>query len=468
MRESSRRLLAIDDLDASFAAGAAQDDARPVIPKPDELGWWDWAVFLLHTAAEIEHVLMVQYLYAAYSLADADFRGPAVPTDAAAQTAAWRTKITKIAKEEMAHLLTEQNLLRFIDAPLNIEREDFPFRSALYPFPLSLEPLSRMTLAKYVVAEMPADPQAPELDTIVALAQASAGGMVPNRVGIIFDTLIDVFSDSAKLPDTDFRPQTATTLQATSDDWFGFSPDLIVRRISTRDQAVAALRAVGEQGEGSDEAPPGAPQSHFDQFLNIYRAFPEHEDLAASTWVPTRQVPVNPTTSPAASRDPSLEAARITHPVTRLWAQLFNVRYRMVLADLAHALQLDGPLADGGAATPRGLLRDWTFLQMRGRGGGGMKGLAQVLTRRPAKPGGESACAGPPFELPYTLTIPDTEHGRWRLHLALLNASAELIDHLRDAGDQGLLLEGEAELLDQLTSIDAEARTTVQEQLSAP
>jgi hypothetical protein len=52
------------------------------IEKPDELTWWDWTVFLLHTAAEIEHALMVQYLYAAYSLADAGHTGTDVPPNA--------------------------------------------------------------------------------------------------------------------------------------------------------------------------------------------------------------------------------------------------------------------------------------------------------------------------------------------------------------------------------------------------
>jgi len=31
----------------------------PADTKPEELTWWDWTVFLLHTAAEIEHALMV-------------------------------------------------------------------------------------------------------------------------------------------------------------------------------------------------------------------------------------------------------------------------------------------------------------------------------------------------------------------------------------------------------------------------
>jgi hypothetical protein len=154
----SARFLAVEGLDTSAAPGVAEAPAVQTIPKPDELGWWDWAVLLLHTAAEIEHALMAQYLYAAYSLADADFTGTQVPADAGTSTARWRDTSISIAREEMVHLLTEQNLLRFIGAPLNFEREDFPFRSTLYPFPLALQPLTKTSLAKYVAAEMPADP----------------------------------------------------------------------------------------------------------------------------------------------------------------------------------------------------------------------------------------------------------------------------------------------------------------------
>lgn len=459
---TSSRLLFVDDVDEPDEALAQAVPTVKTIPKPDELGWWDWAVFLLHTAAEIEHVLMVEYLYAAYSLADSGFTGTAVPVDAATRTATWRATITGIAREEMAHLLTEQNLLRFIDGPHNFEREDFPFRSALYPFPLSLEPLNRTSLAKYIAAEMPADPAVPDIEEITARATLGAGGMTPNRVGIVFDTLIDIFSDPTKLTDADLRNQTATTLQAASNDWFGFFPGLIIMTISSRDEAVAALRAVGEQGEGSDTMPPGAPPAHFDRFLQIYREFPETESANEPEWLPTRHVPVNPTTAAQAAADPAVEESRITHPVTRLWAQLFNVRYRMILVDLAHALEVDGPLVDdNGVPTPRGNVRDWAFQQMRGEGLSGMRGIAEILTSRPRKPdAAATGCAGPPFELPYTFATPDTEHGRWRLQLALLDASAGLVTRLRGAGETGTVL-------DELESIDASARTIVQQQLAA-
>ena len=56
---------------ARLAVRAAKVEAE--VPPP-EFNGRDYAIFLLHVAAEIEHSLMVQYLFAAYSLG-----GPNVP-----------------------------------------------------------------------------------------------------------------------------------------------------------------------------------------------------------------------------------------------------------------------------------------------------------------------------------------------------------------------------------------------------
>jgi len=456
-RSRARFLELVPEPVVAELAPAADAGPDEPIAKPTELTWWDWAVFLLHTAAEIEHVLMVQYLYAAYSLADGDFSGPNVPADAKTRTDNWRAIITQIAREEMAHLLTEQNLLRFIGGPLNLEREDFPFRSTLYPFPLSLQPLTRDSLAKYVAAEMPAAPDAPDIDKIVARAVGAAGGFRPNRVGRLFATLVDVFKDPAKLPDSDFRPSTAADQQAGEAEWSQFFPGLIIRTMTNRAEAVDALQDIGEQGEGPQNPPAGGPTSHFDHFIEIYRAFPESTD-----WVPTRPVPTDPTTNTIPDPDPVAERNRITHPTTRLWAQLGNVRYRMLLTDLLHALVLSGPYSGPGGPTPRGRLLDWTFEQMRGNGLSGIRGIAELLVTRPAKesPTPEApAMAGPPFEPPFTFAIPDDERGRWRLQLALLDTAAELTAALRAAGEQG-------GLLDELEDLDAAARIVVEQRLA--
>jgi hypothetical protein len=450
MRRRQVRLFSMPDVASAGEPGALEIAPDVTVDKPDELTWWDWTVFLLHTAAEIEHALLVQYLYAAYSLDSA----------ASAEVRRWRRTIVGIAREEMAHLLTVQNLLRFIGGPLNLEREDFPFLTFLYPFPLRLEPLTKASLAKYVAAEMPADPPQPPqvIDEIVARATDATGGLAVNRVGVLYDTLGRIFKDADKLADGDLWPATATEtkLQTTANDWFAGSP-LIVRVVASRDEAVSSLQAIGAQGEGLMNPPAGAPPSHFDHFFRIYEAFPNPG--APSVSMPTRPVASNPNTLRDPTTDTALERGRITHPTTRLWAHLCNVRYRMLLLDLAHALHLPGPMHDsgGGGPTNRGQLRDWTFDEMRM----GVGDIAQLLTTLPLKqaPAPEDpANAGAPFELPYTLAMPDDERGRWRLHLALLDTAGELINRIEAAS-------GPDDLLNDLRTNDQAAKAVVAAQL---
>ena len=60
---------------------------------------------LLRAGAEIEHSLAVQYLYAAYSI-DETSHAPRNLT-----SLEWKTHLRLVAREEMAHLVTVQNLL---------------------------------------------------------------------------------------------------------------------------------------------------------------------------------------------------------------------------------------------------------------------------------------------------------------------------------------------------------------------
>ncbi len=76
--------------------------------------------------------------------------------------------------------------------------------------------------------------------------------------------------------------------------------------------------------------------------------------------------------------------------------------------------------------------------------------IADALVASPRKPVADGTTAGPPFELPMTLVLPDDERGRWRLHRALLDSSASLIADLTAAGVTG-------EPLDSLSSSDTSA-----------
>jgi hypothetical protein len=197
----------------------------PAQTPPAEFTWREYAIFLLTIAAQIEHSLMVQYLYAAWSLG-----GPQVPEEHRDPVSAWRQLILGIAKEEMGHLATVQNLLRFLGAPLALDRDDYPWDSTLAPYPFVLERLTRATLAKYILAESPeiwpeGVTRAERLE-IEALA-AGSGAQQINRVGALYKAVTDLLGDAKKLPSTDFHPETYP-LQAS---WDEFARDMAKARV---------------------------------------------------------------------------------------------------------------------------------------------------------------------------------------------------------------------------------------------
>lgn len=111
---------------------------------------------------------------------------------------------------------------------------------------------------------------------------------------------------------------------------------------------------------------------------------------------------------------------------SRAWAELFNLRYRLLLGYLAHILHLRTPRyvktgPDKGDRTPRGLLLRWAFDEMRH-----LQKISWMLVRLPLGDGGRNA--GPPFQLPYMLALPHGEHNPWRRHLDVVRASLALLD----------------------------------------
>jgi hypothetical protein len=413
------------------------------IKPPPEFNIRDYTIMLLQIGAQIEHALMVQYLYAAYSLG-----GPQVPPEHQRMVQGWQEVILGIAKEEMGHFISVLNVLRLVGGPLNLDREDYPYSSDFYPFPFALEPLTQRSLAKYVYAEMPENWTGPLAEEVRREAEAGAGGAELNRVGAIYSTMIKLLSPAtadqpAYLPDSDFDAETYP-FQASWDEWgrgyqggargttfaqateaaLKSTPDVLVTPLASRDDAVAALQAIATQGEAPPDGTTSDP-SHFARFLKIYVEF--KNSGANGKWLPTRNVPTNPVVSSDMDGDGQVltpEGTPIEHPEAKLWAHLSNLRYRMLLANVSHAYTIPGPLTHEGMPTARGTLINATFGEMYN-----VRSIANILVRTPRGPTGDGV-AGPPFQMPYTLDLPEGERNRWRLHRDLLQASAPLVREL--------------------------------------
>jgi len=210
--------------------------------------------------------------------------------------------------------------------------------------------------------------------------------------------------------------------------------------MTSRTNAIAALRAVAEQGEAPGEAFAGDPErSHFRRFLEIFRAFPKD-----NSWDPARPIPDNPAA-------PGIPAGAMQSPIVDyeggIWANIFNLRYRMLLSYLAHTYQAPVNATDAEIDARRGLIVNRMFGEMYN-----LRAVASILVHLPLAPG-SSQCCGPTFQMPYTLQLPETNAGYWTLHLDLIAATAALLAEARVIGNPE-----RAEYARTLESLDASTR----------
>jgi hypothetical protein len=423
-----------------LAASGSHTNLIP--PKPEELSWRDYALMLLHIGAELEHCLMVQYLYAAYSLG-----GPQVPEAKREMITRWQETILSIAKEEMGHFLTVQNVLTLIGGPLAFQREDFPWDSDFYPFPFKFEPLTLEALAKYVYAEAPMDfsgEMANKISGLLAipLKQEATQDQSYHHVAELYNRLLQILSNPEIFPDENFhewRYQSQGSFaewarnhgKAEGDeanDWNLDPPapkdqtppgrvDMIIEQMATRTEVIDALKRVAEQGEGTQVA---GERSHFQRFFDIFVEYLEYQ--AKESAPAYRHVPINPTTL-------DIDGTRITFPTSRKLAALFDLRYRSLMICVGFSLRMGSKAHARANAGARASLLQHSFVEMYN-----LKALANLLTRAPLRDNDDSARAGPPFQIPYTLEISDRFSDAWRSLLDISDASLQLLSDL-GAGD---------------------------------
>jgi hypothetical protein len=448
-------------------------------------------------AAEIEHSLMVQYLFAAYSLG-----GTAAAIRHEREVRQWQERILGIAQEEMGHLLTVQNVLILLGAPLSFDRQDYPWDSEFYPFTFHLRRLTLGSLAAYVCAESPPNWRSADREEIRAAATIANHAEV-NGVGRLYLRLEELIGDQARIPDDAFQPSTINR-QATRDEWArghirgaaGHEPgnvkgvkqaELLIAPCDSRDAAVQALRAIGEQGEAVNHIPASvtgtdpsitSEESHFHRFLRTYRALRALGEDANNV---SRNLADNPRTRHI--HDIAMKVTHAAEPFTwhrhavnlrnppanvitnqqaRAWAHLFNLRYRFLLVNLTHALQHPGAAANGRSST-RGYLINRTFGEMYN-----LRSIAGRLVQLPLLKSSSALFAGPPFEMPYSLVIPDREPDRWRLHRDLYMASHHAVQGVeRQLRGKGVFVDQSRAFLAALDDSDQRSLAQVEVWISA-
>ena len=353
----------------------------------------------LHEAAEIEHGLMIQYLFPALTMKKRLDEGITAPHLALLRS--WEATILGVAVEEMGHLGTVCNLLAAIGEGPHFGRPNFPQTVGYYPFPFDLIEFGDETLYRMLVFELPRDEPLPPPPHVPA-AGARALALAPDPlqyqyVGELYETIRQGF-EAVEEAELFIGPSTAQV----EDTW---SVRLDLRPVVDRASALAAVDDIILDGEG---APGERTGSHYDRFRTI------RDQYADQSWFEgARPVVRNPQTR--LHRDADAGGTLLTHELTVQVAELFNIAYASTLMILQQFFT-----AVGETPEQREVLKGAAGQMMSTA----IRPLAEVLTELPAFAGDPGPTAGPTFELYDEVTVSPFLPARWTILLERLAAVA--------------------------------------------
>ncbi len=346
-------------------------------------------IYMLCEAAELEHGIMCQYLFAAFSLKQAADEG-LTEAELAAVTR-WRKLISHVATQEMLHLSLVHNLLSAIGAAPHLARPNLPHPAGHYPagVQLALLPFGEQALRHFMFLERP---EGMDLDDAEGLAAADrAAPLISERdivprgqdfatVGHLYRSIEQGVAHLAEKYGESWLFVGPPRAQATEEHFRW--PELV--SVTGVASAQKAIDTILEQGEG----PRGDwRNAHFGRFVEILDEYEQMKD-ANPAFDPVR--PVIAANVRPSERDAQI--ALITDPLTARVTDLFNVAYEILLQIFeryfAHTDETDAQLAALADATIALMFRV-------------VKPLGDLITTLPAGPDHEGSTAGPSFELFY-------------------------------------------------------------------
>jgi Ferritin-like len=262
---------------------------------------------LLIQAAQLEHLIMCQYLYASFSLKTEPDEG--LTTVQAEAVVRWHKTLTGIAVEEMLHLALVANVLTAIGAAPSLARPNFPRHSEYLPpaVQFALLPFSEASLAHFLYLERPE-----------GMERLDAEGFVPSEpppepvettevmprlqdfstVGHLYRGIMRGLSHLAGRIGERGLFVGPPRAQATPETFRW--PQLVA--VTDLNSAHAAIEEIIEQGEGAR----GDWQSaHYGRFLRVWDEYQQLRDQDP-TFDPARPVipasHASPSTLPSSSR----------------------------------------------------------------------------------------------------------------------------------------------------------------------
>ena len=345
--------------------------------------------YLLSQAAELEHAIMCEYLYAAFSLKSAP--GPGLREDQLESVESWRRVLLAISSEEMLHWAMVQNVLAAVGSAPFVSRPHMPHQAAGYPPGVQFRLLAfgEAALQHFVYLERPEGIELADAEVFEHVGPAPApmrrDEVVPRgqdfaTVGHLYRSIEAGLTHLAEKLGEDRLFIGPAFHQA--DEATFLWPDL--RPITDLEGANQAIERIVEQGEG---ATGDWEQAHYGRLVAVLREYTamraEDGDFE----------PAHPVVAGGMRAAEGIEPeVYITDPATGACSDLFNSVYELVLQMIARYFAF-------GHETPeqRKVLANVAVELMFGA----IKPLGLLLAQLPVGPDHPGATAGANFQLPY-------------------------------------------------------------------
>lgn len=391
-------------------------------------------IFLLTEAAELEHSLCCQYLYAAFSLKTRVEEG--LTWEQLGYVQDWCQTLFMIARQEMEHLSLASNLLTAIGGAPSFDRPNFPQPARYFPFPLTLERFGPEALRRFIYYEEPGD-LPPERSVFPDAARAARAAPPPElspapvpfrHVGELYAAIRAGF---AQLPLSD-RELFIGPPGSQVDGWvlnlnfprvgsLGGVYDVSLFPIADRASALRAVDQIIEEGEGlADQA---SPFSHYQRFLRMYEELLALQS-ADPAFQPARPLVANPTLR--AHSDAS-GGTPVTNPAAAAVLDLFNSAYETLLLLLARFYGHSDETQAELAALMQTLFPMMTMV---------LRPIGEVLVSLDATPDPRAGLAGPSFEISAPVPFLPHKAAAWAYLGERLQALAATAAAL--SGEQGM------------------------------
>lgn len=354
---------------------------------------------MLAEAAELEHALCCQYLFAAFSLKKSMSEG--LTARQADMVRDWQTVLLEVARQEMEHMGLVFNIQVAIGEAPHLVRPNFPLTPQYYETGVvsTLEKFSQHCIQRFVLFELPANALSAkdkeDLKKYVGWYDPKTHvtiGALYEKIGVLLKKISNDGKDEDRLfigpPGAQFKigdsgqPQ---QVRRSGEQGVGTAYSVTMNGVTDLKSALATIDQIVREGEGSTA---DRNNSHFGKFLKVLMQLTD-ETEKFPTFEPARDVITDPISQMPGRGNSNKSGNLITHETTRKVSLAFDQAYSTMMLLLARFFGATDQGQDDSLA-----LENAAFFPMMTMV---IRPLSEIITQLPAYADGRPGHAGPTF-----------------------------------------------------------------------